>query len=108
MTRALPLVFAIAALMPGFASAQQSCVTPLGVCTLPSGAPGKSCACFTAHGAVQGTIGPASSPVSPNAAQYCCTNAGKIGPLPNFAKQVGQACSVIPASRVPTNGVACN
>jgi|KBSMisStandDraft_5_1062788.scaffolds.fasta_scaffold1897524_2 hypothetical protein len=107
MIRALPFVFALAVLMPGLAAAQQSCITPAGTCALSSGAPGKSCACFTTHGAVQGTIGPASSPAS-NAAQYCCTKAGKIGPLPNFAKQVGQACSVIPASRVPANGVACN
>ena len=105
MIRALPFIFAIATLAAAPADAQQKCVTPAGACALSSGTPGSSCACFTAHGAVQGKI---ESGTPPEAAHYCCTSAGKIGPLPNFAKQVGQVCSATPPSHVPANGVACN
>ena len=109
MTRAsVLLAFVVAVLAPGLAGAQQTCVTPAGVCALSSGAPGKSCACFTAHGPVQGTVGPATSPAPAGDAHYCCTKEGKIGPLPNFSQPAGQVCSVIPPSRVPTTGVACN
>ena len=109
MTRALAFAaFITMALAPGLAGAQQTCVTPAGVCALSSGAPGSSCACFTAHGPVQGKIGPATGPAPVGTAHYCCTKTGKIGPLPNFSEQPGQACSVIPPSRVPTSGVACN
>jgi hypothetical protein len=104
------LTFALLSLLamtaPGVA--QNVCVTQNGSCPMSgAGATGVPCVCVTAAGSIQGiTRSPAGAPAGESVPHYCCTSAGRIGPLPNMNAAPGKACQATTPAGL-ASGQAC-
>jgi hypothetical protein len=91
---------------PTQGSAQSTCTTPTGSCAMTgAAASGSPCVCATASGTAQGTVQSAAAAPG-KAPQYCCTPAGRIGPIPGMNVAVGKACQASTKSGTVT-GQAC-
>jgi hypothetical protein len=98
-------ILAAAAATPTATMAQLVCATNSGVCAMSAGTPGAPCFCATRNGPVQGITQAAGGARAP-APQFCCTPAGRVGPLNLGGAARGQICQVTtPAG--PVRGQAC-
>ncbi len=107
MIRSFVLLFFASLVFSPQAFAQQICMTTVGSCPIQAGIPGGSCACFSAMGPVPGMVGGGMAYTPQQLPSYCCTPAGKIGPLPNFGIGVGQYCTATLPTGLPVAGQAC-
>jgi hypothetical protein len=86
-------------------NSQSTCTTPTGSCAMTgAAAAGSPCVCVTATGTAQGTV--QSAAAAGQAPQYCCTPAGRLGPIPGMNVAVGKACQASTKSGTVT-GQAC-
>lgn len=101
---AFGLLLATAALTP--ATAQFVCTTNVGTCPMGAGTPGKSCFCATRTGPIQGIVQSVGDSKAAGFPQFCCTPAGRIGPIPNNSVKAGQMCQARTAAGM-VSGQAC-
>ena len=86
--------------------AQIFCATNFGACVMANGTPGGPCFCATPNGPIQGITQFAGGGASRGPPQFCCTPAGRMGPLNLGGAGPGQLCQV-PTPAGFLRGQAC-
>jgi hypothetical protein len=86
--------------------AQVFCATNFGRCMMANGMPGGPCFCATPNGPIQGITQFAGGGAAFSPPQFCCTPAGRMGPLNLGGAGPGQVCQV-PTPAGFMQGQAC-